>query len=57
MVGAWPISRERIHAYAEKAMREAGEHTTWTDTDADFEGGVHAALDAAYDDDERNGCR
>ncbi len=51
-VGAWPISRERIHAYAEKAMREGGEHTTWTDTDADFEGSVHAALDAAYDDDD-----
>ena len=29
VVGAWPISRERIHAYAEKAMREAGEHTDW----------------------------
>ena len=49
-VGAWPISRERIHAYAEKAMREAGEHTTWTDPDESFEAGVHAALDAAYDD-------
>ncbi|WP_027861018.1 malto-oligosyltrehalose synthase [Marmoricola sp. URHB0036] len=49
-VGAWPISRERIHAYAEKAMREGGEHTTWTDADADFEARVHAALDAAYDD-------
>jgi (1->4)-alpha-D-glucan 1-alpha-D-glucosylmutase len=33
-------------------MREGGEHTTWTDTDADFEGSVHAALDAAYDDDD-----
>ena len=31
LVGAWPISRERIHAYAEKAMREGGEHTAWTD--------------------------
>ena len=49
-VGAWPISRERLHAYAEKAMREAGEHTDWTDVDEEFEGAVHAALDAAYDD-------
>ena len=43
-------SRERIHAYAEKAMREAGERTTWTDADAAYEKAVHAAVDAAYDD-------
>ena len=34
--GAWPISTDRLHAYAEKAMREAGEHTTWTDPDEDL---------------------
>jgi (1->4)-alpha-D-glucan 1-alpha-D-glucosylmutase len=50
-VGAWPISRERLHAYAEKAMREAGDHTSWTDPDEDYERAVHAAVDAAYDDD------
>ena len=44
--GAWPISTDRLHAYAEKAMREAAEHTTWTDPDADHEGAVHAAIDA-----------
>jgi (1->4)-alpha-D-glucan 1-alpha-D-glucosylmutase len=49
-VGAWPISRERLHAYAEKAMREAGDHTTWTSPDAPYEDAVHAAVDAAYDD-------
>ena len=48
--GAWPISRERLHAYAEKAMREAGDHTMWTDPDEDYERAVHAAVDAAYDD-------
>ena len=31
VLGAWPASRERLHAYAEKAMREAGDRTTWTD--------------------------
>ena len=50
LVGAWPLDRERIHAYAEKAMREAAEHTTWTDPDEAFESAVHRALDAAYDD-------
>jgi (1->4)-alpha-D-glucan 1-alpha-D-glucosylmutase len=50
VVGAWPASRERLHAYAEKAMREAGDRTTWTEPDATYEQAVHAAVDAAYDD-------
>ncbi len=49
VVGAWPASRERLHQYAEKAMREAGDHTQWTDQDAAYEGAVHAAVDAAFD--------
>lgn len=48
--GAWPITRERLHAYAEKAMRESGAQTTWTDPDETFEAAVHAAVDAPYDD-------
>lgn len=59
VVGAWPAGdtetlaadyRSRLHAYAEKAMREAGERTTWTAPEADFEDAVHAAVDAAFDD-------
>jgi (1->4)-alpha-D-glucan 1-alpha-D-glucosylmutase len=50
IVGAWPASRERLHAYAEKAMREAGDRTTWTEPDATYERAVHAAVDAAFDD-------
>ena len=55
VVGAWPGAaggdlQPRLHGYAEKAMREAGEHTTWTDPDADYEQAVHAAVDAAFDD-------
>jgi (1->4)-alpha-D-glucan 1-alpha-D-glucosylmutase len=49
-IGAWPISRERLHAYAEKAMREAGEHTAWTEIDEDYEAGVHRLVDSLYDD-------
>ena len=56
VLGAWPAEpaadlRGRLHAYAEKAMREAGEHTTWTDPDEGYEAAVHAAVDAAFDDD------
>jgi (1->4)-alpha-D-glucan 1-alpha-D-glucosylmutase len=50
-LGAWPISRDRLHAYAEKAMREAGDRTSWTDPDSTYEKSVHALVDAAYDDD------
>ncbi|NYJ08906.1 malto-oligosyltrehalose synthase [Petropleomorpha daqingensis] len=50
LVGAWPISRERAHGYAEKAAREAGTSTTWTDPVQEFEEQLHALVDAAYDD-------
>ncbi|MHA7178713.1 malto-oligosyltrehalose synthase [Arthrobacter sp. MDB2-24] len=51
LLGAWPLSRERAHAYAEKASREADLSTHWTAPDEDFERGLHAAVDAAFDDD------
>jgi len=44
------IERERMHAYAEKAMREASDGTRWIDPDLGFEASVHAAVDTAYDD-------
>ena len=44
------VDAERLHAYAEKAMREAGDHTTWTAPDEAYEAAVHAAVDAAFDD-------
>ena len=50
LVGAWPLSRERAHAYVEKAAREAGTSTTWTDPDQEFEEQLHSLVDAAFDD-------
>jgi (1->4)-alpha-D-glucan 1-alpha-D-glucosylmutase len=50
LVGAWPLSRERAHAYVEKAAREAGTSTTWTDPVQEFEEQLHALVDSAYDD-------
>ncbi len=44
-VGAWPIERERLHAYAEKAAREAAASTSWTDPDPAFEQAMHALVD------------
>ncbi|QGF22759.1 malto-oligosyltrehalose synthase [Raineyella fluvialis] len=49
-IGAAPIARERMHAYATKAMREASDETSWTDPNVEFEHEVHAAIDRAYDD-------
>jgi (1->4)-alpha-D-glucan 1-alpha-D-glucosylmutase len=50
LVGAWPLSRERAHAYVEKAAREAGTSTTWTDPVQEFEEQLHGLVDAAFDD-------
>ena len=52
LIGAWPLTRERAHGYAEKASREAGTRTTWTAPDAEWEARLHAAVDAAFDDDD-----
>jgi (1->4)-alpha-D-glucan 1-alpha-D-glucosylmutase len=52
ILGSWPASRERLHAYAEKAAREAGMSTTWTTPDAEFEAAMHALVDRAFDDDQ-----
>ncbi|MFG3715515.1 malto-oligosyltrehalose synthase [Micromonospora sp. NPDC047730] len=51
-VGAWPIGRERLHAYAEKAAREASVSTSWADPDPVFERAMHAVVDTMYDDPE-----
>jgi (1->4)-alpha-D-glucan 1-alpha-D-glucosylmutase len=50
LAGTGPIERARMHAYAEKAMREASDGTTWTAHNVSYETVVHEAVDAAYDD-------
>ena len=54
--GVWPVPgtvddtlRHRLHAYAEKAIREAHQHTSWNDPDTAFEAAVHDWLDAVMD--------
>jgi len=49
IVGAWPATPDRLHAYAEKAAREAGNSTTWTAPDEDFERRMHALVDSAFE--------
>ena len=54
--GVWPVDgavgdelRQRLHGYAEKAMREAAVHTTWNDPDEQFESGMHGWIDSVID--------
>ncbi|WFE93284.1 malto-oligosyltrehalose synthase [Micromonospora sp. WMMD987] len=49
-VGAWPIDRDRLHAYVEKAAREASVATSWADPDPTFEHDLHALVDRIFDD-------
>lgn len=54
ILGAWPASphpdlRRRLHAYSEKAMREAGDRTAWIEPDMVYEAAIHAAVDSAFD--------
>ena len=54
--GVWPADgvvtdqlRERLHDYAEKAMREAAVHTSWHQPNEEFEAAVHQWLDDVVD--------
>jgi (1->4)-alpha-D-glucan 1-alpha-D-glucosylmutase len=49
-VGAWPISRERLQAYALKAAREGAVGTTWQRPDERFETRLREMVDRIYDD-------
>jgi len=40
LIGAWPISQERLLAYMEKATREAKQETSWTQQNKEFEGAL-----------------
>ena len=40
MVGAWPLTEERLQAYATKAIRESKLHTEWTQVDDGYEKAV-----------------
>lgn len=40
LVGAWPISEDRLQAYALKAIRESKLYTRWTEPDETYESAV-----------------
>jgi (1->4)-alpha-D-glucan 1-alpha-D-glucosylmutase len=50
MIGAWPLERERLDAYLEKALREAKVNTNWIEPDAEHEARVRAFVAERYAD-------
>ena len=50
LVGAWPLSVDRLAAYAVKATREAKVHTSWVDPDLDYEADVEAFVAGIVED-------
>ena len=49
LAGAWPIERERLQAYMEKALREGKRTTSWVDPDEAHEAGVQGFCAALYE--------
>src|SRR5207245_8824637 len=37
VVGAWPITRDRLDGYLEKALREGKRNSSWLEPDVDYE--------------------
>jgi len=52
LVGAWPVSGERLTGYLTKAIREAKQRTSWADPDPDYESAVLGLAARALDDRE-----
>jgi (1->4)-alpha-D-glucan 1-alpha-D-glucosylmutase len=50
LVGAWPIDEDRLQTYATKAVREAKQHTGWSDPDVEYEEAVSAFVSGARAD-------
>jgi (1->4)-alpha-D-glucan 1-alpha-D-glucosylmutase len=50
IVGAWPISAQRLRDYLDKAAKEAKVRTSWVDHDDEFEATVHAWPERVIDE-------
>lgn len=50
LVGAWPITADRLKAYMLKAAREAKRQTSWTEQDAGYENALSDLVDRLVGD-------
>jgi (1->4)-alpha-D-glucan 1-alpha-D-glucosylmutase len=55
VVGAWPISGDRLAGYLTKAVREAKRRTSWVEPDQEYEAALLALAARALDDPELAG--
>ena len=49
MIGAWPIGKDRLIAYMEKAMREAKQQTSWTQQNREYEDALRSFIERILD--------
>jgi len=52
LLGAWPISRDRLLEYMRKAVREAKDHTSWISPDKSYEETLEKFIDSIFADAE-----
>jgi (1->4)-alpha-D-glucan 1-alpha-D-glucosylmutase len=46
LIGAWPISKDRLIGYMEKAVHEAKQQTSWTQNNKDFEAALRSFIES-----------
>ena len=51
IIGAWPISTERLREYMQKAMREAKRITSWLNNNQAYEDALNTFIDSILQDD------
>src|SRR5215831_7154196 len=52
LIGAWPISADRLSAYMQKAAREAKQQTAWTQPNKEFEDALRSFVERLYESSE-----
>jgi (1->4)-alpha-D-glucan 1-alpha-D-glucosylmutase len=50
LVGAWPVTVERVLAYAQKASKEAKAHTSWIDPLPEFDRALASFVTSIFED-------
>lgn len=52
LVGAWPVTFERLWGFMEKAVREAKTHTSWTAQNQEYEAALRGFVEGVLEDRE-----
>ena len=50
LIGAWPLTFDRLKAYMQKAMREAKQRTSWVANNAEFEDELNTYMESLLKD-------